>query len=190
MPTNRLRNSFIMSLLIHICLWLALIHTGESSLVTVHQQEIVMMEIIDLPQTMQEHPLIPKHAEKTKSRRKMTKNLSTESTAESSDDADQARISTGYSNYIAEIRNHILQRKIYPENSRRMKEYGRVKLAVVISASGKVQTVELVEPCPFQRLNSAAVALIRDIHQFKPFPPDLAHREKLKLEIPIEYVIR
>lgn len=180
------------SITLHMCLWLTLIHSGAESTLVMSSGRQISVNIIEKQQA-ETRPT----AKESKTRSLVKSSLPPKKTPSPTPLPTNAKATNGssgaanaYSNYVAEIRNIIFQKKTYPEYSRRLKEYGRVKLEVIISADGQIQAVEILESCPFQRLNTAALALVKNIGQFKPFPPDLVAHQELKFEIPLEYVIR
>ncbi len=90
--------------------------------------------------------------------------------------------------YLYELRRVIANRKTYPSVSRRLGETGRVVVKFVVDKSGKIGSLGLHTPSHHARLNDAAVKLVSQIDQFKPFPTGES-AESLSVEVPIDYVL-
>ena len=90
--------------------------------------------------------------------------------------------------YLYELRRVIANRKTYPTVSRRLGETGRVVVKFVVDKSGKIGSLGLHTPSHHSRLNDAAVKLVSQIDQFKPFPTGES-AESLSVEVPIDYVL-
>lgn len=90
--------------------------------------------------------------------------------------------------YLHELRRVIANRKTYPSVSRRLGETGRVVVKFVVDRSGKIENLSLHTPSHHARLNDAAVKLVSQIDQFKPFPSGESAKS-LSVEVPIDYVL-
>lgn len=76
-------------------------------------------------------------------------------------------------------------RKTYPMAARRLNQQGEVLISLRIWANGKIDDQRVIRPCPYERLNEAALAMVRQVKQFKPLPEDAGPYAYFHL--PIEY---
>ncbi len=90
--------------------------------------------------------------------------------------------------YLYELRTLIEGRKIYPRFARSLRETGRVMVRFQVLRDGQIEGIELASGSSFQRLNQAAIELIKGIGKYRPIPGELV-ADKLTLELPIEYIL-
>ena len=61
----------------------------------------------------------------------------------------------------------------YPEEARKRKLYGSLRLLVAIEPDGSLRQVELLESSGHKMLDDAAVRIVRQAAPFAPFPDEL-----------------
>lgn len=90
--------------------------------------------------------------------------------------------------YLSDLRTTLEARKRYPSLSRRMSETGRVLVRFQISRSGQFSDITVLKSSGYDRLNSAAIALVQELGRYREFPESIADASLL-VEIPIDYVL-
>jgi len=93
------------------------------------------------------------------------------------------------SQYIAEIKNAIEEKKYYPRRARRLKHQGVVTVRFTILKDGTIKDISLENPSRFKRLNSGALKTLQSIGKFSPIPKELK-LDKWEIVVPIEYILR
>ncbi len=88
--------------------------------------------------------------------------------------------------YLSTIRQLIEQKKKYPQTARRRQFQGKVVVEFVLSPSGDVNSIRVVEGCRFGILNRAAIQAVELASPF-PKPPDGLFEGHLPLRIPIVF---
>ncbi len=88
--------------------------------------------------------------------------------------------------YLYELKVFFDQRKQYPSAARTLGQTGQVAVAFEIQKDGTFSNIVVVGPTAFDRLNLAALALVRGAGRFKPLPPELEN-SPWKLTVPIRY---
>lgn len=69
----------------------------------------------------------------------------------------------------------------YPEEARRKRIFGSLRLAVRLRSDGSVEEVEVLESSGSRVLDLAAIRTIRLAAPFAPFPPELARWDRLEI---------
>lgn len=69
----------------------------------------------------------------------------------------------------------------YPEEARRRRVFGSLRLAVRLRPDGSVEQVEVLASSGHRVLDLAAIQTIRLAAPFAPFPPELAHWDRLEI---------
>ncbi len=69
----------------------------------------------------------------------------------------------------------------YPEDARRQRVFGSLRLAVRLRPDGSVEQVEVLASSGHRVLDLAAVRTVRLAAPFPPFPPELAHWDRLEI---------
>ena len=69
----------------------------------------------------------------------------------------------------------------YPEEARRRRVFGSLRLAVRLRPDGSVEQVQLLASSGQRVLDLAAIRTIRLAAPFAPFPPELAHWDRLEI---------
>lgn len=69
----------------------------------------------------------------------------------------------------------------YPEEARRQRVFGSLRLAVRLRPDGSVEQVEVLASSGHRVLDLAAIRTIRLAAPFAPFPPELAHWDRLEI---------
>lgn len=90
--------------------------------------------------------------------------------------------------YLLKLREKIENNKIYPTKAKKLKQQGNVIVSFEITKSGYIKKVSLKDACPYSRLNSAAIKLLKDISRFEPIPKEL-EKNTWAIEVPISYSI-
>lgn len=88
--------------------------------------------------------------------------------------------------YLYELKTFFDQRKTYPTSARTLGQTGQVEISFQIKKDGSVVDVAIAKPTTYERLNQAALALVKDAKSFKPIPTELGV-ESWKLTVPIRY---
>jgi protein TonB len=85
------------------------------------------------------------------------------------------------------VRKH----RVYPKTARRLGLEGRVVVAMVIDARGRVLDVKIHRPSPHAILNEAALTAMRRVQRV-PAPPAglLGARGKMRVAVPLSYTLR
>lgn len=91
--------------------------------------------------------------------------------------------------YFSEITHEIHKHKYYPRRAYTLNQEGLVLVALKLGKKGNILDLFLVEECPFESLNHAALDTISGIGKFPPIPDELGMTE-LTLKIPVEYKIK
>lgn len=69
----------------------------------------------------------------------------------------------------------------YPEEARRNRTFGSLRLAVLLRADGTVEKVDVLQSSGHRVLDLAAIRTIRLAAPFAPFPPELARWDRLEI---------
>lgn len=69
----------------------------------------------------------------------------------------------------------------YPEEARRQRVFGSLRLAVRLRPDGSVEQVEVLASSGHRVLDLAAIRTIRLAAPFAPFPPELVHWDRLEI---------
>jgi TonB family protein len=78
--------------------------------------------------------------------------------------------------------------KIYPADSIYRGEEGSVVVAVTIFPDGRIDHIHLVEWCPFEALNHAAVDTIRKLSKLPPLPQ--GRLSPLTVRVPLHFELK
>ncbi len=130
----------------------------------------------------------------TSSPRKTEKQVKTEPVIQAQTSAAQqvasaGRIATLEDHYRARVRQEIEKRKFYPARARRQRRQGTVTVAFVLSRDGSIGHLRLLKKCQYAVLGRTALAAVRKVGRFPPFPADI-QRQSWAFEIPLSYRIR
>jgi protein TonB len=101
----------------------------------------------------------------------------------------EARVQDLKQKYFSEITHEIHKHKYYPRRAYTLNQEGLVLVALKLGKKGNILDLFLVEECPFESLNHAALDTISGIGKFPPIPDELGMNE-LTLKIPVEYKIK
>jgi protein TonB len=91
--------------------------------------------------------------------------------------------------YFNEISHQIHKHKYYPRRAYTLNQEGLVLVSLKLGKNGNILDLFLVEECPFDSLNHAALDTISGIRKFPAIPDELGLNE-LTLKIPVEYKIK
>jgi TonB family protein len=91
--------------------------------------------------------------------------------------------------YFNEISHQIHKHKFYPRRAYTLNQEGLVLVSLKLGKNGNILDLFLVEECPFDSLNHAALDTISGIRKFPAIPDELGLNE-LTLKIPVEYKIK
>ena len=72
--------------------------------------------------------------------------------------------------------------KNYPEQAKQMQKEGKVTIQFVITLTGTVKDIQIIEPCRHEQLNKAALKAVSDAAPF-PRPPKRFFKEALSLQV-------
>lgn len=92
------------------------------------------------------------------------------------------------SHYLKNVRQRIAEQRFYPPRARRMGHQGTVLLRLVLLPDGSIDNVSLAETSGARILDDAALAAVRRVGRFPPFPEGLARRDWV-LTVPIRYSV-
>jgi TonB family protein len=128
---------------------------------------------------------------KPKAAKKIENESQGASTIDSKGQAGTASVATGtvtnvWQQYGASVRQAILQGFSYPPASRAMGETGQVKIAFAVLPDGSLVDVSVSNPSPHERLNSAAVALVRKVGNVGVLPDPYLPRWNTEIAINFE----
>lgn len=90
--------------------------------------------------------------------------------------------------YLTRIKSHIEKYKKYPKRAKRLKQQGNVIVRFEIKKNGQIHSVNIKSKCPYKRLNTAALNLLKEIAKFDPIPDEL-NKNSWAIEVPISYSI-
>jgi protein TonB len=88
--------------------------------------------------------------------------------------------------YLAELRAMIERNKVYPLQASRLGQMGIVEVSFTLTVDGHIIDLRISRPCPFQRLNEAALVAVKSLGQFRPIPSELGAKE-LEVKVPVRY---
>lgn len=88
--------------------------------------------------------------------------------------------------YLAELRAMIERNKVYPVQASRLGQTGVVEVSFTLTADGHIIDSRISRPCPFQRLNEAALVAVNTLGHFRPIPSELGGKP-IEVKIPIRY---
>jgi TonB family protein len=91
--------------------------------------------------------------------------------------------------YFNEISHQIHKHKYYPRRAYTLNQEGLVLVSLKLGKNGNILDLFLIEECPFDSLNHAALDTISGIQKFPAIPDELGLNE-LTLKIPVEYKIK
>ena len=90
--------------------------------------------------------------------------------------------------YLSKVRRMIEQRKKYPHAAKRLRQQGVVYVKFTISQDGTIRHIGLVKKSRHEKLNKAALSILKKIGAFAPIPKELGERY-LSVTVPIKYKI-
>ena len=99
-----------------------------------------------------------------------------------------AELAAMESHYLKNVRQQIAEKRFYPRRARRMGHQGTVLLKLVLLPDGSIGKVSLAESSGTQTLDEAALAAVRRVGRFPPFPQGMK-REDWVLTVPIRYSV-
>ncbi len=91
-------------------------------------------------------------------------------------------------NYYSKVRNMIERKKRYPSIAKKLRQEGIVHVTFTISKNGAISDVRLVKKCSHERLNRAAVRVLKEIGSFPPIPEEVG-KQSISLSVLIRYKI-
>jgi TonB family protein len=91
-------------------------------------------------------------------------------------------------NYFAAIYQNIKAHEYYPDSERAQEHKGKVKLSFTVLKTGIIEKINIVQKCPYEKLNKAAKETIALSGPFIPIPENIGE-EKLTFTIDMEYKI-
>lgn len=116
----------------------------------------------------------------TDSQLESTHNSSNDALLESSTQASQHKL-----DYAQQLKLYIEQNKFYPRSARKLKQAGLVRLQVEIDKDGNFSNIQIIEASHHEKLNQAALSLIKKLGHFKPLPKEFSN--ETDFTIPIAY---
>ncbi len=90
--------------------------------------------------------------------------------------------------YLSKVRRMIEQRKKYPHAAKRLRQQGVVYVKFMISQDGTIRHIGLVKKSRHEKLDKAALNILKKIGAFAPIPKELGERY-LSVTVPIKYKI-
>ncbi len=90
--------------------------------------------------------------------------------------------------YYSKVRNMIERKKRYPSIAKKLRQEGIVHVTFTISKNGAISDIRLVKKCPHERLNRAAVRVLKEIGSFPPIPEEVG-KQSISLSVLIRYKI-
>lgn len=90
--------------------------------------------------------------------------------------------------YYSKVRNMIERKKRYPSIAKKLRQEGIVHVTFTISKDGAISDIRLVKKCPHERLNRAAVRVLKEIGSFPPIPEEVG-KQSISLSVSIRYKI-
>ncbi len=90
--------------------------------------------------------------------------------------------------YFSKVRNMIERKKRYPSIAKKLRQEGTVHVTFTISKNGAISDIRLVKKCPHERLNRAAVRVLKEIGSFPPIPEEVG-KQSISLSVLIRYKI-
>jgi protein TonB len=88
--------------------------------------------------------------------------------------------------YISHVKRLIHQKKRYPRLAKRMGHEGTVKIAFTIQANGSIVEARVLSGSGHQRLDKAALKILKSIGRFPPIPKEVGD-STLSITLPIRY---
>ncbi|MBD3790889.1 MAG: energy transducer TonB [Campylobacterales bacterium] len=73
--------------------------------------------------------------------------------------------------------------------AKQLHQEGVVHLSFTIGKDGQIRNIGLAKKSPYQRLNNAALRILREIGSFPPIPKALK-RDSLSIIVPLRYKIQ
>jgi TonB family protein len=90
--------------------------------------------------------------------------------------------------YLSELKLWIEKNKIYPRDAKILRQQGSVEVSFKIDKNGKFFDVKLTKSCEYEKINEAAIDLIKKIDHFKPLDKELFNDLKfIEVNLPIKY---
>lgn len=90
--------------------------------------------------------------------------------------------------YYSKVRNMIERKKRYPSIAKKLRQEGIVHVTFTISKNGAISDIRLVKKCPYERLNRAAIRVLKEIGSFPPIPEEIG-KQSISLSVLIRYKI-
>lgn len=91
--------------------------------------------------------------------------------------------------YFSMVWKMIERKKRYPSVAKQLHQEGVVHLSFTIGKDGQIRNIGLAKKSPYQRLNNAALRILREIGSFPPIPKALK-RDSLSIIVPLRYKIQ
>lgn len=130
-------------------------------------KKIIKKEQVKLVQTISKKIIVPKNQKKT-----ITSSLK----------------SIIKNEYLTKIKSHIEKYKKYPRRAKLLKQQGEVIVSFKIEKNGSIRDINIKSRCPFKKLNTAAINILKEIAKFDPIPNEL-NKSSWAIEVPISYEI-
>jgi periplasmic protein TonB len=91
--------------------------------------------------------------------------------------------------YALYLRHTLMEAKHYPVMARKRRMEGKVEVAFVITADGRIRDVRITVPSRHALLNQATIEAVRTVGRFRPLPSEIG-KKTLEVTIPFVYVIK
>ncbi|MBX3021766.1 MAG: energy transducer TonB [Bdellovibrionales bacterium] len=98
---------------------------------------------------------------------------------------DPAAIALATDAFLQNVARLIDRNKVYPRESLRREEEGKVVIGVSLNRDGSVADVKLEQPCPFSALNEAALKTVAAIGRFPEVPLEIP--VPLHVHVPLSF---
>lgn len=90
--------------------------------------------------------------------------------------------------YLSKVMNMIERKKRYPEIAKKMRQEGNVHITFTIRKDGAIRDIGLAKKSSYERLNRAAVSILKEIGSFPPIPEEVGEKS-FSLSVTIRYKI-
>ena len=92
-------------------------------------------------------------------------------------------VSASKNSYLSKLQAMLESKKVYPKRALMKGEQGTVNISFSITASGKFESIEIIQGSRFEELDQAALQLVKKSAFFEPLPAELLPRLQVSLPI-------
>lgn len=85
--------------------------------------------------------------------------------------------------YTLELKSFVEKNKVYPRVAMRLRQSGKVRVKLKITADGTFKDIQIISPAVFDSLNLETLNFLKKLGRFKPLPKEFLPTEEFIIPI-------